>query len=52
MAEDDFDALIATAPEQLPEPFRSRLGTVAIVVDDEASVETLERTGARGCCRA
>jgi predicted Zn-dependent protease with MMP-like domain len=48
MAEDDFDVLIARALEQLPEPFRSRLDTVAIVVDDEASAETLERTEARG----
>ena len=48
MAEDDFDTLIAQALDQLPEPFRSRLDTVAIVVDDEASAETLARTGARG----
>ena len=48
MAEDDFDALIAQALEQLPEPFRSRLDTVAIVVDDEASSETLARMGVRG----
>jgi predicted Zn-dependent protease with MMP-like domain len=48
VAEPDFDALIADALEQLPEPFRSRLDTVAIVVDDEASPETLRRAGARG----
>jgi predicted Zn-dependent protease with MMP-like domain len=44
----EFDALIAQALDQLPQPFRSRLDTVAIVVDDEASPETLARTGARG----
>jgi|SRR3990172_12719910 len=48
MAQDEFDTLIAQALEELPEPFRSRLDSVAIVVDDEASAETLARTGARG----
>jgi predicted Zn-dependent protease with MMP-like domain len=48
MAEDDFDALIARALDQLPEPFRSRLDTVAIVIDEEASAETLARMGVRG----
>jgi len=48
MAEPDFEALIEQALEQLPEPFRSRLDTVAIVIDDEASSETLARSGTRG----
>jgi predicted Zn-dependent protease with MMP-like domain len=45
---DDFEALIERALEELPEPFRSRLDTVAIVVDEEATPEMLASTGARG----
>jgi predicted Zn-dependent protease with MMP-like domain len=44
----EFEALIDAALRDLPEPFKSRLDTVAIVVDDEASTETLARIGARG----
>ncbi len=38
-----FDAL-----ERLPAPFREQLGSVAIVVEDEATAEQLAATGARG----
>jgi len=48
MSEPDFDTLITQALEQLPEQFRARLDTVAIVVDEDASPETLARVGARG----
>jgi predicted Zn-dependent protease with MMP-like domain len=44
----DFDTLIAQALAQLPEPFRSQLDTVAIVIDDEATPEMLRATGASG----
>ena len=46
--DDDFEALIEQALEELPEPFRSRLDTVAIVIDEEASPEMLASTRARG----
>jgi predicted Zn-dependent protease with MMP-like domain len=48
MAEMDFEGLIEQALAELPAQFRSRLDTVAIVIDDEASPETLARTRARG----
>ena len=44
----DFDDLISRAIASVPEPFASRLGTVAIVVDDEATPEQLASVGARG----
>jgi predicted Zn-dependent protease with MMP-like domain len=44
----DFDELITRAIESVPEPFASRLGTVAIVVDEEATPEQLASVGARG----
>jgi predicted Zn-dependent protease with MMP-like domain len=40
--------LIAQALAQLPEPFRSQLDTVAIVIDDEATPEMLRATRAGG----
>lgn len=47
-APNDFEALIEQALEQLPESFRERLDSVAIVIDDDASPEMLAATGARG----
>jgi predicted Zn-dependent protease with MMP-like domain len=45
---DEFEALVGAAIDDLPEEFRSRLGSVAIVIDEEASVETLQRMGVHG----
>jgi predicted Zn-dependent protease with MMP-like domain len=44
----DFDALVRRALERIPEPFASRLESVAIVVDDEATAEQLASVGVRG----
>lgn len=43
-----FGALIEAALQALPEPFRDRLGSVAIVVEEEASPAQLASVGARG----
>jgi predicted Zn-dependent protease with MMP-like domain len=43
-----FDELIDAALARIPEPFASRLSSVAIVVDDEATPEQLASVGARG----
>ena len=44
----DFDDVVDGVLEDLPEPFLERLGSVAIVVEDEASPEQLASVGARG----
>jgi predicted Zn-dependent protease with MMP-like domain len=44
----DFDALIDRALEELPPVFAERLGSVAIVVDEEPTPAQLESVGARG----
>jgi predicted Zn-dependent protease with MMP-like domain len=46
--DDPFDALVWAAVESLPEVFRERLDTVAIVVEDEPTPEDLAQTGAAG----
>ncbi|MDQ3937565.1 MAG: metallopeptidase family protein [Chloroflexota bacterium] len=46
--ESEFDELITRALARIPEPFASRLSTVAIVVDDDATPEQLASVGARG----
>ncbi|HWH37594.1 MAG TPA: metallopeptidase family protein [Candidatus Limnocylindrales bacterium] len=43
-----FDELVARALARLPEPFRSRLDSVAIVIDDEATAEQLASVGVSG----
>jgi predicted Zn-dependent protease with MMP-like domain len=43
-----FDAAIERAIGRLPEPFAERLGTVAIVVDDEPTQAQLTSVGASG----
>ena len=48
LEEDPFEALVAAAIESLPEEFRERLGSVAIVVEDEPTAEQLESVGAYG----
>jgi predicted Zn-dependent protease with MMP-like domain len=42
----DVEALVWDALDHLPEPFRERLGSVAIVVEDEASPSELASVGA------
>ena len=44
----DVDDVIAGVLERLPEPFRDQLGSVAIVVEDEATPEQLARLRVRG----
>ena len=45
---DPFDQLVWEAVDTLPDAFRERLNTVAIVVEDEPSLDDLRRTGAPG----
>ncbi len=45
---DPFEALVVDAIDALPEAFRNRLGTVAIVVEDEPSPDQLASVGASG----
>lgn len=40
-----FSALVAEALEDIPEPFRSRLESVEVVVEDEPSPELLRHMG-------
>lgn len=46
--DDDIEAMVIDALEALPATFRDQLGSVAIVIDDEASPAQLESVGARG----
>jgi predicted Zn-dependent protease with MMP-like domain len=48
MERPEFDELVTRALERLPEPFRSRLGSVAIVIDDDATADQLASVGAYG----
>jgi len=45
---DPFEQLVRAAVESLPHEFRDRLGSVAIVVEDEPTQEELDSVGARG----
>jgi predicted Zn-dependent protease with MMP-like domain len=45
---DPFEELVLAALNELPEVFRDRLGSVAIVVDDEPTLEQLASVGAPG----
>ena len=45
---DPFDSLVVAALDSLPEVFRDRLGSVAIVVEDEATPDLLASVGAPG----
>jgi predicted Zn-dependent protease with MMP-like domain len=47
-SESDIEDLVFDALERLPPPFRERLGSVAIVVEEEASPEQLASVGAHG----
>ena len=44
----DIEDLVFDALERLPPPFREQLGSVAIVVEDEATPDQLAAVGARG----
>ncbi len=44
----DLEALVVDALERLPAAFRERLGSVAIVIDDEPTAEQLASVQARG----
>jgi predicted Zn-dependent protease with MMP-like domain len=44
----DLDAVIDDVLEHLPDPFLSRLGSVAIVVEDEPTADQLRSVGAVG----
>lgn len=46
--DDAFGDLVVEAIERLPAEFRERLGSVAIVVEDEPTPDQLATTGARG----
>ena len=44
----DLETLVVDALERLPAPFRERLGSVAIIIEDEATADQLTSVGARG----
>jgi len=46
--DDDIEAMVIDALEALPAPFRDQLGSVAIVIEDEASPSQLASVGAHG----
>ncbi|HSL76909.1 MAG TPA: metallopeptidase family protein [Candidatus Limnocylindrales bacterium] len=46
--EDDIEGMVIDALDRLPAPFRDQLGSVAIVVEEEASPEQLATARARG----
>jgi predicted Zn-dependent protease with MMP-like domain len=46
--DDDIEAMVVDALEALPSPFRDQLGSVAIVIEDEATPAQLESVGAPG----
>ena len=45
---DPFDALVVAALDSLPQAFRDRLGSVAVVVEDEPTIDQLAAVGAHG----
>jgi predicted Zn-dependent protease with MMP-like domain len=48
LTETDIEDMVLAALERLPSPFREQLGSVAIVVEEEATPEQLASVGARG----
>ena len=46
--DDDIEDMVIEAIERLPPPFRDQLGSVAIVIEDEATPDQLASVGARG----
>jgi predicted Zn-dependent protease with MMP-like domain len=45
---DPFEALVTRALDSLPDVFRDRLGSVAIVIEDEPTADQLESVNAPG----
>lgn len=45
MTREQFHALVVAALEEIPEPFRARLATVEVVVEDEPAPELLRELG-------
>lgn len=48
LANVDLEGLVIDALERLPAPFRDQLGSVAIVIEEEASEDELASVGAPG----
>jgi predicted Zn-dependent protease with MMP-like domain len=48
VADDPFGALVVAALDELPDVFRERLGSVAIVVEEEPTGDQLRSVGAHG----
>lgn len=48
LTDSDIESLVVDALERLPEPFRAQLGSVAIVIEEEASAAELAAVGAPG----
>ena len=46
--DDAIESMVVDALERLPDEFRERLGSVAIVIEDEADAAQLASVGARG----
>lgn len=46
--DDAIESIVVDALDRLPQPFRDRLGSVAIVIEDEADAAQLASVGARG----
>jgi predicted Zn-dependent protease with MMP-like domain len=46
--DDDIEAMVVDALDHLPSPFRDQLGSVAIVIEDQATPDQLALVGARG----
>ena len=47
--DDDIEAMVIDALEKLPEQFRERLGSVAIVIEEEATPRRWRRSGPAAC---
>lgn len=47
-ASDDLESIVIAALERLPAEFRDRLGSVAIVIEEEPSAAQLASVGVRG----
>jgi predicted Zn-dependent protease with MMP-like domain len=46
--DDDIEGMVIDALERLPAPFRDQLGSVAIVIEDQATDAQLSLVGAHG----
>jgi predicted Zn-dependent protease with MMP-like domain len=46
--EDPFETMVFAALDALPDVFRERLGSVAVVIEDEPTADQLSATGAWG----